>query len=657
MQKKRFIEDLGDIRGKRVLVRVDFNVPIKDGQITDYTRIDAALPTIRRLTDEGARVILCSHLGRPKGNPDPAFTLAPVAEALADRLPGTRVVFADDPAVVSDAVKKTAQELEDGDVMLLQNTRYRKEEEKYGKEPEAEKFAEELASLCDGIFVEDAFGSVHRAHCSTVGAAKLCSDAVAGYLVEKELRFLGQAVDDPKRPFAAILGGAKVSDKLKVINNLLEKVDILIIGGGMAYTFLKAQGHAIGKSLCEDDQMEYTLEMVAKAKEKGVKLLLPVDSVAGAAFAADTETITAEEIPADYMGMDIGPKTMALYAEALKEAKTVIWNGPMGVFEFEKFQAGTKCICEVLAGLEDAVTIIGGGDSASAVGQFGFADKMTHISTGGGASLEFLEGIDLPGIAILQDDCGCCGGRRILAAGNWKMNKTPSEAVKLCQELIPLVKSEETDVLFCVPAIDIPAVVEAVKGTNIAVGAEDMSFEESGAFTGQISAAMLKDAGCSYVILGHSERREYNHETSEEINKKMIKALEHGLIPIMCCGETLAQREQGITLDWIRQQVKVGFQNIPAEQAAGCVIAYEPIWAIGTGKTATSEQAEEVCGAIRTCICEIYGEATAAKIRILYGGSVNAGNAAELFAMPDIDGGLVGGASLKPDFGKIVNYK
>lgn len=402
MLNKKTVDDLTGLKGKKVLVRCDFNVPLKEGVIQNFNRIDGAIPTIKKLLDQGARVILCSHLGKPKGEPLPELSLAPVAPALSERL-GVEVKFVNDPKVTGPETLKIAEELKDGEVLLLENTRYRVEETKYGKDEAAEEYAKELASLCDGIFVNDAFGTAHRAHCSNVGVTKYTSENVVGYLMEKEIKFLGQAVENPVRPFVAILGGAKVSDKINVINNLLDKVDTLIIGGGMAYTFAKAQGHEIGNSLCEEDKLDYALEMIKKAEEKGVKLLLPIDNVIGKEFSNDTERKVVESIDAGWSGFDIGPKTIELFKEALKGAKTVVWNGPMGVFEFSNFAEGTLEICRAVAELSDATTVIGGGDSVNAVKRLGFADKMTHISTGGGASLEFLEGKELPGVAAADN--------------------------------------------------------------------------------------------------------------------------------------------------------------------------------------------------------------------------------------------------------------
>lgn len=397
---KKSVDDI-NVKGKRVLCRCDFNVPLKEGKITDENRLVAALPTIKKLIADGGKVILCSHLGKPKGEPKPELSLAPVAARLSELL-GQEVKFAADPEVVGPNAKAAVEAMKDGDVILLENTRYRAEETKNG-----EAFSKELASLCD-VFVNDAFGTAHRAHCSNVGVAQLVDTAVVGYLMQKEIDFLGNAVENPVRPFVAILGGAKVADKLNVISNLLEKCDTLIIGGGMAFTFLKAKGYEIGASLVDDEKVEYCKEMMEKAEKLGKKLLLPEDAVVAKSFPSpidaeiEVEVYAADAIPADMMGLDIGPKTAEAYADAVKSAKTVVWNGPMGVFENPVLAKGTIAVAKALAET-DATTIIGGGDSAAAVNQLGFGDKMSHISTGGGASLEFLEGLELPGIAALND--------------------------------------------------------------------------------------------------------------------------------------------------------------------------------------------------------------------------------------------------------------
>ena len=397
---KKTVDDI-NVKGQKVLVRCDFNVPLKDGVITDENRIVAALPTIKKLIADGGKVILCSHLGKPKGEPKPELTLAPVAKRLSELL-GKDVVFAADDNVVGENAKRAVENMKDGDVVLLQNTRYRAEETKNGEE-----FSKELGSLAD-IFVNDAFGTAHRAHCSTVGVVSYVNEAVAGYLIGKELKYLGSAVDAPVRPFVTILGGAKVADKLSVIENLLNKADTLIIGGGMAYTFLAAKGYGVGNSLLDKEKIDYCRDMLKKAEEKGVKILLPVDCVIIKEFPSpidakiETAVVDANKIPDGFEGADIGPKTAKLYADEVKNAKTVVWNGPMGIFENPILAAGTIAVAKSLAET-DAVTVIGGGDSAAAVNNLGFGDKMTHISTGGGASLEFLEGKELPGIAALND--------------------------------------------------------------------------------------------------------------------------------------------------------------------------------------------------------------------------------------------------------------
>lgn len=400
---KKNVEDL-QVKGRKVLVRVDFNVPMKDGKITNDNRIQAALPTINKLVENGAKIVLCSHLGKPKNGPEDKFSLKAAAERLAE-LVNTKVVFAKDDTVVGENAKKAVAEMKDGEIVVLENTRFRgAEETKNG-----EAFAKELADLVDDdVFVMDAFGSAHRAHASTAGVTKFVKETAVGYLMNKEIEFLGNAVENPVRPFVAILGGAKVADKLNVISNLLEKCDTLIIGGGMAYTFLKAKGYEVGTSLVDNEKIDYCKEMIEKAEKLGKKLLLPIDTTIAKEFPdpidaeIEVSVVDADKIPADMMGLDIGPKTMALFADAAKSAKTVVWNGPMGVFENPVLKKGTVAVCEALAEA-DATTIIGGGDSATAAINLGYADKMGHISTGGGASLEYLEGKVLPGIACIQD--------------------------------------------------------------------------------------------------------------------------------------------------------------------------------------------------------------------------------------------------------------
>ncbi|MCQ2482371.1 MAG: triose-phosphate isomerase [Clostridia bacterium] len=643
MVAKKNVEDL-DVAGKRVIVRVDFNVPLdkKTGEITDDKRIKGALPTIKYLVDNNAKVILVSHLGRPKNGPEAAFSMKPAADRLAELI-GKPVTLAAD--VIGEDAKAKAAALKEGEILMLENVRFHKEETK--NDP---KFAAELASMAD-LYVNDAFGTAHRAHASTAGLANYLPSA-SGYLIQKELDFIGGALSNPQRPFVAILGGAKVSDKIGVITNLMDKADTIIIGGGMAYTFIAAKGGSIGNSLFEADKVELAKELMAKAEEKGVKLLLPTDTVVADDFSADanSQIVPTMEIPDGWEGLDIGPETIKTFSDAIAEAKTVIWNGPAGVFEFEKFAVGTKALAQAIAEA-DAISIIGGGDSAAAIEKLGYADKVTHISTGGGASLEFIEGKVLPGIDCLNDkEIG-----RTFAAGNWKMNcGIPADAVKLIEELKPLVKDCTAKIALGVPATALAAAVEATAYTNIKIAAENCHFEEKGAFTGEISPLWLAKMGVTYCIIGHSERREYFAETDETVNKKAHALLKYGVKPIICCGESLAQREAGETFDWIKSQIVGAFKDIPASKLCQITIAYEPIWAIGTGKTATDEQAQEVCAFIRSVIAELYCDKCAAAMTIQYGGSCNAKNAEGLFAQKDINGGLVGGASLKaPDFSVI----
>ena len=643
MVQKKNVEDL-NVAGKKVIVRVDFNVPLDKttNEITDDKRIKGALPTIKYLVENNAKVILVSHLGRPKNGPEAKFSMKPAADRLAELI-GKPVVLASD--VIGEDAKSKAAALKEGEILMLENVRFHKEETK--NDP---KFAAELASMAD-LYVNDAFGTAHRAHASTAGLANFLPSA-SGYLIQKELDFIGGALANPKRPFVAILGGSKVSDKIGVISNLIDKADTIIIGGGMAYTFAAAKGASIGTSLCEPDKFDLANELVAKAEAKGVKLLLPVDTVCADAFAEDanSQVVESGKIPDGWMGLDIGPKSIEMFSAEIANAKTIIWNGPAGVFEFDKFATGTRALAKAIAD-SDAVSIIGGGDSAAAIEKLGFAEKVSHISTGGGASLEFIEGKVLPGIDCLQDkEIG-----RTFAAGNWKMNcGCPDDAAKLINELKPLVKDATSTIALGVPFLAIPAALEAAAYSNIKIAAQNCHFEEKGAFTGEISPLWLAKMGVTYVIIGHSERREYFAETDETVNKKAKAALSYGLKPIICCGESLAQREANETFDWIKGQIIGAFKDIPAEKLCQITIAYEPIWAIGTGKTASDEQAQEVCAFIRGVIAELYCDKCAAAMTIQYGGSVNAKTAAGLFSQKDINGGLVGGASLKAEDFSII---
>ena len=636
---KKTVRDL-DVAGKKVLVRVDFNVPLNDkGEITDDTRITASLPTIQYLLEQKAAVILMAHLGRPKGQVKPELSLAPVANHLG-KLLGKKILFA--PDCVGEAAQAAASKLKPGHILLLENLRFHKEEEKNDME-----FAEKLASLAD-LYVNDGFGVSHRAHASVEGVTHFLP-AAAGFLLEKEIQYVGQAVTNPLHPFVAIIGGAKVSDKIGVISNLLDKVDTLLIGGGMANTFLAAQGYKMGKSLVEEDKLDLAKELLAKAKKNKVNMLLPTDLVMAAAFAPDAEHVTEKmkNLNQAYMALDIGAETSKAYAEALADAKMIVWNGPMGVFEMDAFCKGTEAVAKAVA-KSRATSIVGGGDSVAAIEKLGLAKRITHISTGGGASLEYLEGKVLPGVAALDDL------RRKMIAGNWKMHKTVSEAVELAEDIVMETNGTLNEVVIFPPFTALETVADAIDGKHVGYGAQDLHWEDKGAFTGAVSGAMIADICAEYVLVGHSERRTIFGENEKIVASKIIAAYRNGLKPMLCVGENLAEREAGKTARKINMQLKSALRVITAEDAENLVVAYEPIWAIGSGKAATPEDALEVCTLIREKIGKIFTPDIARKVRILYGGSVNEKNAAS-FNLSGIDGVLVGGASLKADtFAAIV---
>ena len=636
---KKTVRDL-DVAGKKVLVRVDFNVPLNDkGEITDDTRITASLPTIQYLLEQKAAVILMAHLGRPKGQVKPELSLAPVAKHLG-KLLGKKILFA--PYCVGEAAQAAASKLKPGHILLLENLRFHKEEEKNDME-----FAEKLASLAD-LYVNDGFGVSHRAHASVEGVTHFLP-AAAGFLLEKEIQYVGQAVTNPLHPFVAIIGGAKVSDKIGVISNLLDKVDTLLIGGGMANTFLAAQGYKMGKSLVEEDKLDLAKELLAKAKKNKVNMLLPTDLVMAAAFAPDAEHVTekVKNLNQAYMALDIGAETSKAYAEALADAKMIVWNGPMGVFEMDAFCKGTEAVAKAVA-KSRATSIVGGGDSVAAIEKLGLAKRITHISTGGGASLEYLEGKVLPGVAALDDL------RRKMIAGNWKMHKTVSEAVELAEDIVMETNGTLNEVVIFPPFTALETVADAIDGKHVGYGAQDLHWEDKGAFTGAVSGAMIADICAEYVLVGHSERRTIFGENEKIVASKIIAAYRNGLKPMLCVGENLAEREAGKTARKINMQLKSALRVISAEDAENLVVAYEPIWAIGSGKAATPEDALEVCTLIREKIGKIFTPDIARKVRILYGGSVNEKNAAS-FNLSGIDGVLVGGASLKADtFAAIV---
>ena len=626
-----------DLKGKRVLIRVDFNVPVKNGVVTDATRIKAALPTINYILDGGASLVVMSHYGRPKGQKNMDFSMAPI-RAEFEKLLGKPVKLA--PDVIGEEVEKEVKALKPGEVLLLENVRFYPDEEKNGEE-----FAKTLASYGD-LYVNDAFGTAHRAHASTEGVSHFLP-AYAGFLIEKEVKFMAPLLENPEHPFVAVIGGSKVSSKISVLESLVKTCDTIVIGGGMAYTFLKVLGHSVGTSLVEDDYQETAKAFLAAAEKKGVKVILPVDHVCADKFDENATPVAVDsvDIPEGLMGLDIGPKTVALIVSEMKSAKNVVWNGPMGVFEFSAFAKGTEAVAKALAE-SDAISVVGGGDSVAAINKFGLASQISHVSTGGGASLEFLEGKVLPGIKALEKQ-----GRRPYIAGNWKMNLVPSEAKKYAAELAAAYKESGADCkcMIACPFVDLPGVVEAVKGSDIIVAAENMADHKSGAYTGEVSPLMLQDLGVNTVILGHSERRQYYGETNEVVNGKVLLALECGMDVDLCVGETLEEREGGKLEEVLTAQLEVGLKGVKPEEMAKITIAYEPVWAIGTGKTATPDDADNAHAFIRETVARLYSKDIAEKLIIQYGGSVKAENVKALMAKENIDGALVGGASLSVD--------
>ncbi|HUM21980.1 triose-phosphate isomerase [Mesotoga prima] len=648
MSKTLTLKDI-DLAGKRVLVRVDFNVPLdkETGEVSDDTRIVAALPTINEIIERGGKAILVSHLGRPKGKRDPKYSLEKVAERLQSLI-GKPVTFV--PDCIGEEVEKAVSKMNNGDILLLENVRFYSEEEK--NDPD---FSRRLSSIAD-IHVNDAFGTAHRSHASNVGVARYLT-SVPGFLMQKEIEMLGMAIENPEHPYVVILGGAKVSDKIGVITNLLEKADRILIGGAMMFTFLKAQGKSVGDSLVEEDKIDLAREILQKAREKNVEFVLPVDTVIAKEIAAGSESkvVDLEEgVPAGWKGLDIGPSTIDLFNKKLSDAKTVVWNGPMGVFEIDDFAKGTESIARTLASLNDAVTIIGGGDSAAAINKFGLAEKVSHVSTGGGASLEMLEGKEMPGIKSLSIEGGK-KKRRLMVAGNWKMNKSPNEARMFAGFLASSIGNENAvDVVVFPTSLSVAGVADILKDTSIKFGVQNIYPADSGAFTGEISASMLSDLAVEYVLVGHSERRHIFGETCELTGEKIKSVLKHGLTPIFCVGETLEEREAGRMKEVLETQIRKGFSGLGKSDLERIIIAYEPVWAIGTGVVASPEQADEAMKFIRDLIASLYGVDLSESVRILYGGSIKPENFESLISMENIDGGLVGGASLQESFVQLV---
>ena len=637
---KRTVKDI-QLTGKRVLVRVDYNVPMNDkGEITDFIRIEASLPTLHYLLDQGAAVILLAHLGRPKGKVNPKFSLKPVAEALS-QLIHRPVQFCSD--CVGKEAQAAAAQLRNGDILLLENLRFHPEEEK--NDPH---FAQELASLGD-VFVNDGFGVSHRAHASVEGITHYLP-AVAGFLLEKEIAYLGNAVDKPQRPFAAIIGGAKVADKIAVIRSLIKKADVILIGGGMANTFLAAKGYNLGKSLVEKESLGIAKDLLAEAAAQKTKMLLPVDLIMAASFSneADHEAEDLDALNPEYMALDIGPKTAELYAQTLAGMKTIVWNGPMGVFEMPNYAEGTRRVAEAMAA-SDGITIVGGGDSAAAVEQMGLADKMSHVSTGGGASLEYLEGKVLPGLAALDDL------RTPIVAGNWKCHKTVEEAMELAHQVAHGTEMARAEVVLFPPFTALESVAAMVDDDGIGYGAQDIFYEDEGSYTGAVSGPMIAEIGSRYVLVGHSERRKFFHESNEIVVKKVLAAFRNDLDPVLCVGEDADEHENGSTKDKILSQLTPVLNVLTDGQIQHLLVAYEPVWAIGSGKSAEVRDAVAAADLIRKAVAEKFGKEAARRVRILYGGSVTSENA-HAFHEDGIDGVLVGGASLSAqEFCAIAN--
>ncbi|PID28157.1 MAG: triose-phosphate isomerase [Candidatus Cloacimonadota bacterium] len=642
-----------DVHGKRVLVRADFNVPLNEnGEITDDKRIMDSLPTLIRIIVEGGKLILMSHFGRPKGKVNPEFSLKPVAEKLKQILP-SKVTLA--PDCIGPEVEALVNNMNNGDVVLLENLRFHP-----GETAGDEEFAKKLASLGD-IYINNAFGVAHRPHASVSVVTRFFDKAVAGYLMVKEMEYIGETMRKPKRPFAAILAGVKIDGKIDVINKFLDKADKIFVAGGIANTLLLAKGFEVGNSVVEPEKLDVARAILDKAERKNVKLFLPKDMLCGREFKNDTERkyFDFDKQEPGWIAMGIGPKTVDEYKRELSDCRTIIWNGPVSVFEFDNFAKETFDIVKIVADLTQnngVTSVIGGGDTAAALKKAGISTRFSHISTGGGASLEYMEGKKLPGIETITNK-GIDTLRRFLIAGNWKMNKNVHESIDFSSKLKSrALNNDNVDIVIAPTYTSLYPVNERIKDSHIELGSQDIFWEDSGAFTGQVSADMLKSCGVRYNIIGHSERRQFFFETDVTINKKVKKSLKSGFKPILCVGETLEERERGLEKDVIRRQITEGLKGIVADDNFYLIVAYEPVWAIGTGKTATPEQAEEIHKFIREVLSSIYNENLARSVRILYGGSLKPANAFELLSQPNIDGGLIGGAALKvADFSEIVS--
>lgn len=622
--------------GRTVFLRADLNVPVENGRVMDDGRITASLPTLKHILDQGSPVVLASHLGRPKGVPEARYSMAPVAERLSELLEDYEVLFIN--KVCGRRVEAMAKGLFPGQVLLIENLRFHPGEEQNDRD-----FSRALAGLAD-IYVNDAFGTCHREHASTAGVPEAMGGGFAGLLVEKELEAFGRMVTHPRKPFTVLMGGAKVSDKVAMIQHVLPRLDNLLIGGAMAFTFCRAKGVATGKSLVEEDRIDTAREIMEAARNAGVNLVLPVDYVCARNPQEEPITTPWNRIPEDMAGYDIGPESVRLFRDVLLKSGTVVWNGPMGLFEVPPFDSATRETAGILAEatLAGAVTIVGGGDSLRAVTEAGALDKVTHASTGGGASLELLQGRELPALRYIARQ-----GVRPLFGANWKMNGTNQKAQDYLDDLMVGNSSHfDADVVLFPPFTIVAGIAGAAADAGVATGGQDVFWEPKGAFTGEISPGMLRDAGCSWFLAGHSERRHIMGESDDTVARKLQAGISAGLKGILCVGETLDERQAGRTGEVVKAQLERSLNGLMGADPTNLAVAYEPVWAIGTGVNATPGQAQEVHGLIRAWIGELFGKTFAEETRVIYGGSVTPGNAGDILAQPDVDGALVGGASL-----------
>jgi triosephosphate isomerase len=631
-----------DVAGRRVLLRADLNVPLKNGRVADDTRITAMLPTLHRLIAGGGIVVLASHLGRPGGQPDPDLSLVPVARRISDIL-GLTVMFA--PDCVGERVRSMVTGMIPGQVILLENLRFREGEKANDRE-----FAEQLASLAD-VYVNDAFATCHRKHASMHGVPDVMGGGFVGMLVEKELSAFEKATADPEAPVTLLMGGAKVSDKVAVMENLIPRVDNLLVGGAMAFTFLRAKGMEIGHSLLEEDSLDTARRIMELAETEGTRLVLPSDIVVAPSPEEPSKaaTVDSAEIPENAMGLDVGERTIEEFDGVIMESGTVIWNGPMGMFEFSPFDAATRAMADSLSRATEkgTTTLVGGGDSARAVAEAGRTGSVSFVSTGGGASLTLLKGEQLVALQPLGENPPPL---RPLIGGNWKMNGTPSHASSFLRSLDDeMVAAEASEVVLFPSFTLLSEISRPAWETGVQTGAQNVFYETQGAYTGEVSPEMIADAGACWFLVGHSERRHILGEDDEIVARKLEAGLRYGLRGILCVGELLEEREADRTEEVVKRQVLAALKDLDCWNPFNLAVAYEPVWAIGTGKTATAEEANRVHSLIRSWIEEIAGTRTALSLRIIYGGSVKPGNAAEILGQPHVNGVLVGGASLEAE--------